>query len=204
MNFFDILLAKKLGGGGGGGDGSADLETKTVEYTQNTSSSGDVLTPSAGKDGFSEVTVKVNVPTHTPMLETKSVTFQSNGTNNITPSSGYDGLDSVAVTVNVPTGGGSPQTNSFNLATAKRSIDITLTDSNISWFVFWGPEPNATETNIHTAAILHNGAAEWGLRGGLEDLATQYTINGNTLTLSNISGNFNIWKAGVDYYWLAC
>lgn len=77
MNFFDILLAKKLSGSGGGG--SADLETKTVEYTQNTDSSGDVLTPSAGKDGFSQVTVKVNVP-----QPTGSLSITSNDTYDVT------------------------------------------------------------------------------------------------------------------------
>ena len=54
-------------------------------------------------DGISKDSViNVDVSGDVPVLESKSITINSNGTQNVLPSSGYDGLSSVSLLVNVP------------------------------------------------------------------------------------------------------
>lgn len=48
----------------------------------------------------------IDIECGTPNLQSKSVTYTSNGTATITPDSRYDGLSSVDVTANVASGGG--------------------------------------------------------------------------------------------------
>ena len=54
-------------------------------------------------DGISKDSViNVDVSGDVPVLESKSITINSNGSQNVLPSSGYDGLSSVSLSVNVP------------------------------------------------------------------------------------------------------
>jgi len=54
-------------------------------------------------DGISKDSViNVDVSGDVPVLESKTITISSNGSQNVLPSSGYDGLSSVSLSVNVP------------------------------------------------------------------------------------------------------
>ena len=100
------------------------------EKTVTPSTAAQNITADNGYDGLSKVTVNGdanltadNIKSGTsifgvtgsyvgslPNLQSKSVTYTSNGTNTITPDEGYDALSSVNVTVNVSGGGGGGET----------------------------------------------------------------------------------------------
>lgn len=57
-------------------------------------------------DGYSSITVNVEVPIPTYTSQSKEVTIKENGSQIITPDEGYDGLSEVEITVNVASSGG--------------------------------------------------------------------------------------------------
>ena len=62
------------------------------------------ITENGTVDVTQYASAEVNVSS-SPSLQSKSVTYTSNGTNTITPDDGYDGLSSVDMTVDVASGG---------------------------------------------------------------------------------------------------
>ena len=78
------------------GSGSANLQSKSVDITENGNTT---YSPDSGFDGFSDFSVNVNVPP-TP-VQVKSVNITENGTTSVVPDEGYS-LSKVDVNVNVP------------------------------------------------------------------------------------------------------
>lgn len=94
MHLPSYLLGKKAGGGG-----SSNYQSKSVEITENGTTS---ITADTGYDALSNVNVTTNIQ---PDLESKTITITENTTTLIEPTQGKDGLSSVSVTTNISGGG---------------------------------------------------------------------------------------------------
>lgn len=121
-------------------------QTYTPTTTNQTIASGQYLTGTQTIKGDSNLTadniksgtsifgVTGNYDGSSPKLQSKSVTYTSNGTATITPDSGYDGLSSVDVTVDVASGGEEMVNVSFKDTNFNRQYTIYSYDENGNLF----------------------------------------------------------------------
>ena len=85
-----------------------DVQPRLQELTETITANGRYplsafITELDETDGISKDSViNVDITGDAPVLESKSITINSNGSQNVLPSSGYDGLSSVSLSVNVP------------------------------------------------------------------------------------------------------
>lgn len=138
------------------------LQEKTVTPSTATQS----ITADNGYDGLSKVTVNGdanltadNIKSGTsifgvtgsyagssPNLQSKSVTYTSNGTATVTPDEGYDGLSSVDVTVNVSGGSSGGGGYLANMYLSNISIILTLNDILVESCFFTDGEYEFTDS----------------------------------------------------------
>lgn len=127
------------------------------------------LTANNIKSGTSIFGVTGSYAGSSPNLQSKSVTYTSNGTATVTPDSGYDGLSSVDVTVNVSSGsGGRGLIEGLELDGV--SAGFTLKDISIEYCGFYNGDYylisdgsnvtfafcNFIDSNVHCTQEIHD------------------------------------------------
>ena len=182
MNYYDILLAKKLSGGGGG---EATLIDKSI------SSNGTYNASSDNADGYKKVVVNVPNPSTGSLSITSNNTYDvtnyasavvnvptgitPTGTVNITQNGTVDVTNYASANVNVSGGGSSPITllNTITVSEDVRGVsvdlsqyssydmllvfeDITVSSSDYLYYVSNSTDPSGGTYSV-SASVNHKG-----------------------------------------------
>lgn len=180
-------------------EGGVNLGTKTITQNGTYTASDDDL------DGYSDVTV--NVPTSTPNLQTKSVSYTpttSVQSAQVTADSGYDGLEQVNVSVGaipsqyiIPAGTKSITENGTGIdVTAFASVDVAVTTGGSSKNVQVVQGTTRTTSSSMTAVGAEMTVSKTGVydiywtgvrtnTSGSYTFATQLYINGTAYGSEN-------------------
>lgn len=201
------------------------------EKTVTPSTAAQSITADNGYDGLSKVTVNGdanltadNIKSGTsifgvtgsyagssPKLQSKSVTYTSNGTATITPDEGYDGLSSVDVTVNVASGGGGGAGFKVTFpATAKNwnlvsRAELLISNGSVLQFTSYSKVSGKTIENVVGINCIGTDSAFVLTIGLSEGSVAQYITGTDPLTsyLVTISPNstFPWYYGGRTTFW---